>query len=183
MEMEKEKKRKGRKRKRVTTQFWNHSRIHFSTTLIFINIISCTCIGAMIIFHFSFFFYITFFTSRGEVCVQLELLSFPTAQLGRSNTTQGNTTQHEIRNRKRAEQGNLIFLRSASTIKILVSFFSTLQLNSCIAVDTAQVLCSAATAQAPESGLAGTMKSRYSSLARYSLNWLLETGAGFIGSG
>jgi len=36
------------------------------------------------------------------------------------NPRQRNATQHEIRNRKRADQGNLIFLRSASTIK---SFF------------------------------------------------------------
>ena len=98
LKRKKEKKRKRKKGKSSNTVFELFSNLHFHHFII-INIIACTstCTCAMIFFLFPSFFVITFFTSRGEVCVQLELFSFPTAQLGRSNTTQGNATQRNMR--------------------------------------------------------------------------------------
>jgi hypothetical protein len=111
---------KGRKGKSSNTVFELFSNLHFHHFII-INITACTstCTCAMIFFLFlSFLLYFFFYIESRGVCA-IGTIFLPNCSVGQKqhNPRQRNATQHEIRNRKRAEQGNLIFLRSASTIK------------------------------------------------------------------
>lgn len=157
----KKKRKKGnknnRKRKRKgkssNTVFELFSNLHFHHFII-INITACTstCTCAMIFFLFlSFLLYFFFYIERWGVCA-IGTIFLPNCSVGQKqhNPRQRNATQHEIRNRKRAEQGNLIFLRSASTIKSSFLLPPPTRLVHRGRYSSGTVLVHTATAQAPE---------------------------------